>query len=648
MSINKNKINFYISDIDGMRALAVLGVIIFHFNKSILPGGYLGVDIFFTISGFLVGGAIFSSFNKKSFLWRSFVKRRFLRLFPALVFASLFIIISSYLIFLPSDFENALSATKYTISGLSNIYFWTQINYFNPSSLLNPLLHIWSLSLEEQFYIFFPILLYFGAFVRIKSILLIHFTFIVSLILAIWGGINEPNASFYLLPTRMWEFILGLYAFLIKEDFDKNIRKANPSYISLAQFMALSLIFSSFFIFDSNLYITSHISIFSLIGTCALLIFSSNKATIGFKLLNNKILRHIGILSYSLYLFHQPIISFILYRYDQFNTPLYIISSILIYALSWFSFYVIETYFRQYKSLAKIKLIILSLLALFLIALSFFSKDITKSHFLNDNKNYIYSEQIMQPNTGLSDICEFSLFFKENCMINKDAADKEDELSIAILGDSYAMHIFQMVRASNADADIYQFTGSQCAPVPNHAAISILYDYEKCINGLNHAIEFITKSQKITHVIVSSSTYLFDETPTYNLNGKIIQDENIFKKEIAKMLNTIKASGKEIVFVIPPLKANFNIGKCLKRSIVFNYDIQNCDYPIKESLLLLKIENFAKNNLDNKEIINLSDYLCNDNKCISSINNVPIYRDGGHFTKEGSRLLGEKLLIFKQ
>jgi peptidoglycan/LPS O-acetylase OafA/YrhL len=200
----------YRPDIDGLRAIAVLGVVLFHAGVQPLTGGFSGVDVFFVISGFLISSIIIKEIRRGDFSLATFYERRIRRIFPAFLVVVLFSTILAYLLLLPRDFESFGKSLAAAGLSLSNVLFWKESGYFDSSAELKPLLHTWSLGVEEQFYLFFPLLLLFVArFFKQRWVGWILAIAVVSFLLSVWGVRYQPSAAFYLLPTRAWELALG-------------------------------------------------------------------------------------------------------------------------------------------------------------------------------------------------------------------------------------------------------------------------------------------------------------------------------------------------------------------------------------------------------------------------------------------------------
>lgn len=307
MSVVRSNLT-YRPEIDGLRAIAVVLVVMYHAGLGQLGGGFVGVDVFFVISGYLITTILISDLHAGAFSLKSFYERRAKRLLPAL-FVMLAISVPFAWLWLPaSDMQDYSQSILSTLFFGSNILFWLESGYFDADSQLKPLLHTWSLGVEEQFYLVFPVLLLVAwRLFRKRIAIVIGTSALLSLTIAEWavrGG--GPVAGFYLLPTRFWELALGaLVALLLR-------RRASPRgsiLVELLGWFGLSLVAFSAVAFDNS---TSFPGLSALIptgGTALVIIFASADTSLG-KLLRTRGLVSLGVMSYSLYLYHYPVFSF--------------------------------------------------------------------------------------------------------------------------------------------------------------------------------------------------------------------------------------------------------------------------------------------------------------------------------------------------
>lgn len=338
----------YRSEIDGLRAIAVIPVILFHAGVNGFHGGYVGVDIFFVISGYLISSILISEMQQGSFSLIKFYERRARRILPALFFVVLACFPLAWMYFIPRDFESFSASALAVVTFWSNMYFWGESGYFAPAAELQPLLHTWSLAVEEQFYIFFPVvLLLTWRFGRKTLAMIFVLTLFASLLLAHWGAYNSPSATFFWLPTRAWELLLGSLVACLLLFWPCN----PPNWVNeLGSILGLLAIFVAFFMFDKTTPFPSLYALIPTVGT-ALVIFFARRNTWVNHMLSINTLVAVGLVSYSLYLWHQPILAFIRYTSFEFTSAHVLLGILLTLCISLFSYQFVEKPFRKSSSM---------------------------------------------------------------------------------------------------------------------------------------------------------------------------------------------------------------------------------------------------------------------------------------------------------
>ena len=343
----------YRPEIDGLRAIAVSAVILYHSQITILGhqvfmGGFIGVDIFFVISGYLITSIILKELlNAGSFSFKYFYERRVRRILPVLLFVMLVSLPFGWKYLLPDNLIDFSKSILYSLGFSSNFYFhYSGQQYDAVSGLFKPFLHTWSLSVEEQYYVLFPIIL-FITFKYFKKYLIhiLIFGFVVSLFLAEWTSRNYPSTSFYFLHTRMWELLAG--SILAYFEIISGHRSQNRILNLMLPFIGLLLIGHSILFFNNEMFHPSFYTLSPIIGVCLIIWFSNKDETIT-KILSTKLFVGIGLISYSLYIWHYPIFAFtktIQFFDGDILKKLYIFG--LIIFLSIISFYFIEKPFRN-------------------------------------------------------------------------------------------------------------------------------------------------------------------------------------------------------------------------------------------------------------------------------------------------------------
>ncbi|MBB6506665.1 peptidoglycan/LPS O-acetylase OafA/YrhL [Sphingomonas endophytica] len=357
----------YRADIDGLRTVAVLSVVLFHAGVAKLTGGFVGVDIFFVISGFLISNLIVHDANCAGFSILTFYERRVRRIFPALIVVILFCILAGYIIYAPDDYVRLGHSIPPVTLFFSNIYFWKSVSYFDPQADLNALLHTWSLSVEEQFYIFYPILLLMLHKWRLPARVILSVLALASLLLATVLVQLKPSAAFYLLPTRTWELMVGgIVAFWPRQE--------ERSYTTelVASISGLVMIVVPVLVYDSATPFPGLAALPPVLGA-GLIIWSGagSRWTPVHRLLASRPMVFVGLASYSLYLWHFPLLAFTSYMYGG-RAPLNaaLVACAAAFALALLSLYVVEQPVRRRHSSARLMTVALPSAAMIAIAVT--------------------------------------------------------------------------------------------------------------------------------------------------------------------------------------------------------------------------------------------------------------------------------------
>ena len=333
----------YRPDIDGLRALAVLLVVFFHANLA-FPGGYIGVDVFFVISGFLITGLILKEQASGGFRLTNFWERRIRRILPASVCVVAATLLAGLLLLTPPDLKDLSESAIYQQLILSNVFFWRNTGYFDGPAELKPLLHTWSLAVEEQFYLFYPFLLVLlRKLSRQRLLYVLGLLFIASFLLSEWGVQHHRDATFFLLPTRAWELLLGGMLVLLPPP-EKLSRRLHVS----ASWLGLVSIVAAAVLFDSATRFPGKSAVIPCIGAAALIYFNSCEPTFVARVFSYKPIVFVGLISYSLYLWHWPIFAFLRYwTGDVQALSVRLLAIVLSIALAIVSWRFVETPFRR-------------------------------------------------------------------------------------------------------------------------------------------------------------------------------------------------------------------------------------------------------------------------------------------------------------
>mgnify|MGYP000035302818 CR=1 FL=1 len=432
----------YKPHVDGLRAVAVLSVLFFHIDSSLLPGGFVGVDVFFVISGYLITSIIHKELLAKSFSIKSFYERRIKRILPVYFTVSITSLLCGCILFFPSDLLALAESAIASASFLSNFYFWSTSGYFSNSTELKPLVHTWSLAVEEQFYVFWPIMFVaLAQLVREHLLSLTVFTLIIfGVLLSVFLSNRLPDFSYYSIFTRAFELMIGGYFAVNK----KLQRRNNP----ILAVISLALLALSFWFVNKSMAFPGYIALVPCLATACIIVYGKQVRIINC-LLSNKVSVYIGQMSYSLYMWHWPVLAFTRYYFFELDWIILTYSVLTIFVLSWLS----RTYIE--KPFVGLRIGFRKVLISFLIVP--FSLVLLVSIFLiNTNgwdARYNQAEQkLIFSSTKINDTCNRELPLlaaKDGCVFNAESLGPK----IAIWGDSHANHLTLMAESLSKSLD---------------------------------------------------------------------------------------------------------------------------------------------------------------------------------------------------
>lgn len=371
----------YRREIDGLRALAVLPVIFYHAGFELFGGGYLGVDVFFVLSGYLITSIIVEEQSTGSFSILRFYERRARRILPALLLILIACLPAAWFLLVPAASKEFSQSLLAVLGFLSNIFFWRDTGYFNTASELKPLLHTWSLAVEEQFYLFYPLfLIVVSRLENFRKALIIALVAVCSLILSQWQVFARPSAAFFLLPTRAWELLLGA---LVANYLCIGTTQAPPRWFrEIGSVIGLLMLVMSVLFFTQNTPNPGFLTLVPTAGTCLMILWATPATLVG-RLLGSRWPVGIGLLSYSAYLWHQPLFAFTRHALLGNPTPeLMFALSILAILLAYGTWILVERPFRNKESVTRSKLIKTTLFATVFLA-CFGIADVASDGFRN-------------------------------------------------------------------------------------------------------------------------------------------------------------------------------------------------------------------------------------------------------------------------
>jgi peptidoglycan/LPS O-acetylase OafA/YrhL len=604
-------------DINTLRAIAVIGVLLFHFKVPYFGGGFAGVDIFFVISGYLMSRIIIYSLHKDQFSLTDFYVKRVKRIVPALLVLIAAITALCFFVYLPGDYKITEANSASSILFLSNIWYWTKSSYFGPASESNVFLHTWSLSVEWQFYLIYPLLLI-GFHKLIKNNTLYKLIFIAATLIIFYCSNKfsryDQSASFYLLPSRSWEMLFGGIAFL----FEGVIKgKTLSRIVSIAGY---AILFACLTMLTDRLLWPGKFTFIPVFGTFLVIIANSND----FKILKLPAVQFLGKISYSLYLWHWPV--YVISGYLGLERSVYTVLLLLMLSagLAYMSYRYIESInFSQSRP------ILVAMSAMFLITLT--------ASYVNTNTVIYKKRSIEVANYLDASVKDRVKQFDEGCcfisvnskltgkVFKKDICLKLDtnKKNYLLLGDSHAAQFAQTLKEMlpKNNYNVVQAGASTCFPLINKNGGEVCY---KIIKYVYH--DFIKKNYKNIDGVILGANWI-------NLNSgnrdKLLKDLNNTIAYLNKLHIKVIIIGQNETYSIPyPTIA--------AKELEYNS-------AIKHRYLTEKSKEMNQFLSENLAPYYVNDYNLNVSPLISA-NNTPYMFDENHFSKYGADMVTKIIL----
>ncbi|SMF79483.1 acyltransferase family protein [Candidatus Pelagibacter sp. HIMB1321] len=635
----------YRSEIDGLRALAVIPVIFYHAGFELFKGGFVGVDVFFVISGYLITSIILDEMRNKEFSLINFYERRARRILPALFFVMLVSIFFAWNWMQPMQMKNFSQSLVAVSIFSSNILFWLETGYFEEISEEKPLLHTWSLAVEEQYYLFFPILLLFiWKFGRKKIISIFLTILITSLFLSEYTSRFYKEANFYLAPFRIWEIFFGSITAVMTKD--KIIRDNNL----LSTIGLIAILFSIFF-FDETIRFPSFYTLFPVLGSVLIIIFANNNKGFVTKFLRIKLIVGIGLVSYSAYLWQQPIFAFVKIRFlDEPSKFIMFLLSIFTLLIATFSWKYIEKPFRQNKNspISKKNFILFSIIGIFFFTTLGLYGHFQKGNIVKYQISPTITETIVRSNKQSECFGKDFIHKRDDwyCIIG----DKTIKPSLVVFGDSHALSFLPTIDTSlqQLGESAYFIATHACPPLLNIHSFHDNQSLRNC-NKLNERVLNFIKVNDIKNIfLVARWTYYTDGGYDGNdfsyiaLENKNIKNKdvsrNAFKVGIEKTLASYKKLGVKLTVItqIPQQKhkaLDLYFESLRSGDSVQNISLKRSDHD--------NLQNFVSSIFENKNIdlLDFTDIFCTSEICAVGDELNSLYYDDDHLSLSGSELI---------
>lgn len=642
--------NNFRHDINGLRAIAVIAVVLFHFNSSWVPGGFAGVDVFFVISGFLMTGIIFKGIENGNFSILKFYVARANRIIPALAVLCFVLLFLGWFYLTPLDYKTLSKHTATSISFLSNILYWKEAGYFDAASHKKWLLHTWSLSVEWQFYIIYPLILIFlkkfFSINTVKKLLILGTVF--GFIFCVIATYKWPNPSYYLFPTRAWEMMIGGIAYLYPFRLQENRKK-------IVEWSGITLIIGSYFLISSENLWPGYLAMFPVLGAFLLIQANRNNSVIT----NNLVFQKLGTWSYSIYLWHWPIVV-ALYYFSKNGMYIYLGITLSI-ILGFFSYKFIENNLNIKDKGIK-GLIIFFIIVMFINGLSLLiyfkngiqervPKEVIEAEFSANNRNNYHKYCLLKTGSKV-----------KPCYINRN--DIKEDPSIIIIGDSHSdASLTAVISALPLKNNGVLFLGYQnCLPIQNVKVQSTANGFA-CGEYNRNVFNFLKNNHSTTPILIISRTsaYIYgsqedridhskEPLAWFDKRPNSINDEYlaVFSKQYQNALCSYKNANRKVYVTYPIPGFPYNVYEKVAQNAMINNEINI--FSIDKSIYY-KRNLFIKNQIDNAskkcniQIIDTTKVFCDSRKCYGNDGINSYFYDGTHLNEYGNKKM---IPLFKE
>lgn len=653
----------YRPDIDGLRTIAVLSVVIFHAFPSLLGGGFVGVDVFFVISGYLISSLIFKELlhqpqGAEHFNFRRFYARRTRRIFPALVLILLFSLVAGWFVLLADEYKELGKEVVAGAAFLENISLWQEAGYFDTSAELKPMLHLWSLGVEEQFYLGWPILLVLALRRRLDASIAILVLALLSFSANIFSVHVDATAAFYSPISRVWQFMAGAALASMQSMPTLALARGlsrlksccfqSTSDITLSNWrsmLGIALILSAAFCLNKSVVFPGWWALLPTVGAY-LVISAGPHAWANRHVLGSRPFVFIGLISYPLYLWHWPSLYFVRILHGENSAPIWRVAAILCaLILSYLTYRLVERQLRFKDHWVVTFGLALSLALMAGIGHNIFDRDGLQFRLKGSelqrvkfNITLSYQEQ-----------CRRDFPFAANSFCLRGSEDTEP--TVALIGDSHAQSLYQGLGA------MYETKGENLVNFGAGGGIP-LFGIERISDGntsgygkiFDPAFDYALANRNIHTIILMNKSVNTDqekEPLRYGPAPEITDPVEAYGKALAHTLEKLQAAHKQVIFVIDNPLMDFDPAECVPRPSGLDAVKQPCAItreqyehdagPYRRKVLAVL------GNYPEVRVWDLTKYLCDDKYCWAMKDGKMLYnRDGTHLSVVGSHWLAER------
>jgi peptidoglycan/LPS O-acetylase OafA/YrhL len=662
----------YRPDIDGLRALAVLSVVMFHAFPSFLRGGFIGVDVFFVISGFLISTIIFESLGRGGFNVPEFYVRRIVRIFPALILVLVASYAIGWFILLADEYKQLGKHIAGGVGFISNFVLLSEAGYFDNAADTKPLLHLWSLGIEEQFYIIWPPLLWFAWKRKFNLLALTILIALLSFYLNVISIFRDSIAIFYSPQTRFWELLCGgLLAWIYLQRRDAIIVEKQSTYgiqasvqyrkLSLLNGKALSNMLSvigffllayGFWRIDKELVFPGVWAVIPVLGA-VLIISAGPNAYFNRTFLSNKIVVWLGLISFPLYLWHWPLLSFLRIVEGEYPSAKLRIAAISISVLlAWLTYKFVERPLRRGShSVAKIAILILAMTITGCIGYETYRRDgLQYRKIAMQARDFDYKADI----EGYS-ACNIQKLKTIDGSLNYCLVNPHKKTDSVIIGDSHAEDKFHGLVDVDKNSTWMLIGNTSCPPL---IGVSVEGDQKACENKFKLIFEYLADNKNIENVALSfygnyfkTDVYAADHVKRKTGESSIrisshsalpVSREEMFFSGLDQATRFLIANGKKVTIFIDVPELPFFPKDCFRNAFK-RCEISRDEVMVRQAALRRIIARLRISNPEVK-IFDPIGILCTDIACGYKKDGVIMYRDSHHLSLRGSRLYAESFI----
>ncbi len=678
----------YRPDIDGLRAVAILSVVIFHAFPKVLQGGFVGVDIFFVISGFLISSIIFKSLLRGDFSFTEFYAHRIKRIFPALILVLVVSYIFGWFALLPDEFKQLGKHMAAGAGFVQNFVLWQESGYFDTASRLKPLMHLWSLAIEEQFYLIYPVLIWGSWRLNFNIIKVLALLFLISFGLNVSAIGNNVIETFFVPQTRFWELLAGsVLAYL---PFFKQIRFAewlkqyvfHPAFFrqpplakrrnvilnNLLSFGGLLLIVAAIFGLNKKMLFPGWWALVPVLGAF-LLILAGPGGWVNRNILANRLMVSVGLISYPLYLWHWPLLSFArIMENGRTSVNMRISIVVLSFLLAWLTYMLVEKPIR-FGQRSWLKTAVLCLLIAVVGYTGYYtltSDGMAFRHkWISDNATQIGLGRSFETNAN----CKLAHPLFNDCCYCAQA--KTDKPTIILVGDSHSNSLYPGLTEVTRDTgdNVLNLAIGGCLPFFDVASFQ-KGAQDRCVGKMeyntNDILQYLEKYSSINTIVMSfrGTAYLSGESYGIGLKEDgghdrvislttrpdISDFHQVFETGMRATIERLLAKNKKIIFVIDWPEIGFDPQSCVdSRPLrLTDWVKQPCVLPRQDfeqrsreyrELVLSVLKDFPS-----VKVFDAPALLCDDQWCWAMKDHMLLYRDDHHLSIEGSRYLTKELV----